>query len=389
MERVEQLLPVEALTSRPGHHYYGYYDKTPWDGSQRFLLAMETSFMDRQPCPGDVATVGMVDLQANGEWVPLGETRSWNWQQGCMLQWLPSAPERLVVYNALEGERYVSAIQDVHNGESRTLPRPVYAVSRDGRRALSLTFPRVHTCRPGYGYVGLPDPWANELAPDADGIYLMDLETGESRLVVSIARIAATDPRPDMDGAMHYFNHLQFNTDDSRFLFLHRWRRGDGRRTRLFTAAPDGSDVFCVADHEMISHFDWRDGRHILAWARQHGRGDFYYLFTDRSRQIELVGEKVLTEDGHCSYSPDRRWILTDTYPDAESHRSLILYNPEKELRVDVGRFFSPPELQGPIRCDLHPRWSRDGARVCFDSAHEGRRNMYIMDVSAVVGAPS
>jgi hypothetical protein len=70
-----------------------------------------------------------------------------------------------------------------------------------------------------------------------------------------------------------------------------------------------------VTDSEFVSHFDWRDESHILAWAYQRGESVFFYLFTDLSREKEIVGRGVLTVDGHCSYSPDRRWILTDTYP--------------------------------------------------------------------------
>jgi Tol biopolymer transport system component len=111
-----------------------------------------------------------------------------------------------------------------------------------------------------------------------------------------------------------------------------------------------------------------------------------YWLCRDRSPEREVVGDGVFTCDGHCSFSPDGRWILTDTYPDAEGKRTLILFRPEDGVRVDMGRFHAGG-LAGPVRCDLHPRWSPDGRRVCFDSVHEGTRQMYVMDVSEVVGA--
>ena len=113
-----------------------------------------------------------------------------------------------------------------------------------------------------------------------------------------------------------------------------------------------------------------------------------YALLTDRTQDVDIVGEGVLTCDGHCSWSPDRRWVLTDTYPDAENIRTLILYHPETATRVDIGRFYSPPDLKGPIRCDLHPRWSRDGKQVCIDSAHEDTRQMYVLDVEHIVEQP-
>lgn len=33
------------------------------------------------------------------------------------------------------------------------------------------------------------------------------------------------------------------------------------------------------------------------------------------------------------------------------------------------------------IRCDLHPRWNREGTQVCMDSVHNGERQMYFVDV--------
>jgi len=378
-------LPVHRATSGPNHHFFGYYDKCPWDASQRYLLALEVGFIDRMPTPEDVAVVGMVDL-ATGAWRTLDRTGVWNWQQGTMLQWLGSAPDRQIIYNSLADGRYVSVIRDVHTGETRTLPRPIYAVSPDGRQAVTLNFSRVHRRRPGYGYEELPDLWATDDRPKEDGIYWMDLRTGENRLIVSIDQVVGTKHDQTMDGVQSWFNHLQFNTDGSRFLFLHRWERPTGGWfTRLFTANPDGSALHCVADHQMISHFDWRDRDHILAWARQNGVGDYFFLFRDRTGELEVVGKGVMPVDGHCSYSPDRQWILNDTYPDKESKRALYVYRPSDGRRMDIGRFYSPPAVTGPFRCDLHPRWSRDGRKVCFDSVHEGDRQMYWVDVGEVV----
>jgi hypothetical protein len=158
--------------------------------------------------------------------------------------------------------------------------------------------------------------------------------------------------------------------------------------TRLLTLGPDGSDPFVLSDHGMISHYDWQDGKTLLAWARREGIGNHYYRFHDRTTNVEIVGKDVLTVDGHCSYSPDRRWVLTDTYPDKEGFRTLILFDPAQERRIDIGRFHGPTPPDGEIRCDLHPRWNRDGTQVCIDSIHEnGARQVYRLDVSRIVNA--
>jgi len=380
--------PARAVTRGPRCHFFGYYDKSPWDATGRYILDLETTFMDRPPAPHDRATIGLIDTAKANTWRPIARTVAWNWQQGAMLQWLPSAPDRLIIHNDRREGRFVSVVHDVFAEEERVLPRPIYALSPAGDYALSTNFARIADTRPGYGYVGLGDAGRDDPHPEDDGIYWMDLENGENGLIISYAQAANFRPKPSMDGAKHWFNHLQVNTDGSRFAFLHRWCPwGQARpwQTRLLTAHPDGSGLYCVADDGMVSHYDWRDPTHILAWAHQEGVGNHFFLFTDGGDQRETVGEGVLTADGHCSYSPGREWVLTDTYPDAERMRTLILYRVEDNRRVDVGRFFAPKELDGETRCDLHPRWSRDGQAVCFDSVHEGARQMYVVDVSDIV----
>src|SRR5688572_19505976 len=46
-----------AVTAGPKHHFFGYYDKCPWDKTGRYLLANEVDFCDRQPRPGEPLTV--------------------------------------------------------------------------------------------------------------------------------------------------------------------------------------------------------------------------------------------------------------------------------------------------------------------------------------------
>ncbi len=385
-------MPTEAhgiearpVTHGPRLHFFGYYDKTPWCPAGDLLLALEADFMDRRPSPEDRATIGVVHLMDGGRFEPLAGTRAWNWQQGCMLQWLPGT-ESQVVFNDREGDRFVSRVLDVRTGVvARTLPLPVYAVCPDGRQAVSLSFARLFAACPGYGYAGAPDPWAGEAAPAGDGLWHLDLHTGEHRLIYSLAEAAEAAGAAPEEGVLHRFNHAQWAPDGSRFAVLHRWGvPGKSWVTRLLTFGPRGEDPHVLSDHGMVSHYDWRDGEHLLAWARREGVGNRYFLFRDRSGdEPAVVGEGTLTVDGHCSYSPDRRWVLTDTYPDADGIRTLILFEAATGRRIDIGRFHGPTPPDGEIRCDLHPRWSRDGQQVCIDSIHEGgRRQMYVLDVS-------
>lgn len=375
---------VRPLTTGPRHHFFGYYDKTPWNASGRLVLAHQVNFNDRAPTANDVATIGVVDFRTGNHFEALGTTCAWNWQQGAMLQWHPADPERLLIYNDRRDGQPVSIVRDVAGREIRTYSLPIYAVAPDGRHALSLNFARLHVHRPGYGYAGISDPWADSLLPADDGIRLIDLETGSADLVVSLEALAGFDSVPGMRDVHHWVNHIQVSPDGDRFAFFHLWRVGEkGWHTRLFTARLDGSELECLIDAEVISHYDWRDSERLLVWSLLPGIGNRFFLCNRATREMTVVGDGVLTEDGHCSYSPDREWVLNDTYPDRYQMRTLMVFRPSDGRRVDLARLHSPKDRWwGEIRCDLHPRWSRDGANVCIDSVHSGERQMYTIDVA-------
>jgi hypothetical protein len=384
------LPPVRAITRGPKFHWFGYYDKLEFDPTGRYVLGMEVDFEHRSPRSDDVIKVGMVDLEDNDRWIELDETRAWCWQQGCMLQWRPGSKSE-VLWNDRVGDRFVCHLLDVHARKKRTIDHPVYAVSPDGRWAVSPDFRRVNDMRPGYGYAGLPDPHRDVLAPRDSGIFRVDLETGEQTLVISLADIAKVPfPGGDISAAKHYFNHLLVSPDGSRFEFLHRWGFPSWRgATRMLTAAADGSDVRVIDHSGRTSHFIWRDPGHILAWSWHESHGSGFYLFEDKQGgTVRLVGEGVMTANGHCSYLPGNQWILNDTYPQGrERLQKPYLYEVATGRRVPLGSFHLPPAYRGEWRCDTHPRFSPDGRSVVIDSPHEGMgRQLYLIDISGIVG---
>jgi len=393
--------PIRALTSGPKFHWFGYYDKQQLDPSMRYVLGMQVGFEHRSPAADDQIGIGMIDLLDGERWIELGTSHAWCWQQGCMLQWRPGHPNE-VMWNDRQGDRFVSHVLDVQNGQKRTLPYPFYALCPDGLKAVAPDFRRINNMRPGYGYAGLPDPYADQLAPQDSGIYLLDLETGERSLILSLAEVASIPyPRADLSPAKHYFNHLLVSPDGSRFEFLHRWRmegeRGFG--TRMLTAplasqAVKPGDIRVVDDYGHTSHFIWRDPSHILAWAYHPSHGWAFYLYEDHPEANqgtmvgtpEVVGKDTMRVNGHCTYLPGNQWILNDTYPDTDRKQHLYLYHVETGRHVPLGSFYAPESYRGEWRCDLHPRFSPDGRRIVIDSTHGGDgRQMYLLDIGQIV----
>lgn len=386
----EKLPPVRAITRGPKFHWFSYYDKLQFDLTGRYVLGMEVDFENRLLRPDDTIKIGMIDLGANDRWIELDETRAWCWQQGCMLQWLPGSKTE-VIFNDRQGDHYVSHILDVTTRKKRTLPMPIYAVSPDARWAVAPSFSRLFDVRWDYGYAGVPDPDKNVMAPEDSGIWRLDLHTGEIELLLSIADVARIpNSHVDSTGAKHYFIHLLFSPDGNRFIFLHRATGGTlGERTkgRMLTANLKGKDLRIVDDYGGISHFIWRDSRYILGWAIRPPLGGHFYLYEDATDKVEIVGNGIMTEDGHCTYLPDTRWILCDTYPDKQRNQNPYLFDTATSTRYALGHFHSPVEYVNEWRCDTHPRHSRDGRFVTIDSTHGGNgRQIYLINVSGIVG---
>ena len=220
--------PARAVTRGPLYHWFGYYDMPVWDITGRYLLSLEVDFQERPPTVSDCATIGMTDLDTD-EYVRLTQTRAFNWQQGAMMHWLPTDPGRSIIFNDRVEGRFVSVVMDVFTRERRVLGRATSDVGLGGKLALGLNYARIAETRPGYGYAGLDDPYGAELHPADDGVYVIDLSTGEDRLAVSMGDVYDyLGRRADMAPVKMWFNHTLLNPSETRLVFLARWNPPGG-----------------------------------------------------------------------------------------------------------------------------------------------------------------
>jgi hypothetical protein len=392
---------ITALSQGPEHHFFGYYGINPWDGSIKYHLALETDFHERRPEVGDFATVGLIDRQTH-LFTPYARTSAFNLQQGGMMHWIDAGFGEEFTFNDWEEGQLVARAVHPETGRMRTIGSAIAAVSPTEPIAMGLNYARMAHCRAVVGYANDMDPKTLEAAPEDDGLFLLDLRSGESRLLFSIADVIQRSGWEEVEGKLAWFNHILFNTDGTRILFFcrakkekwptHQSRYGDGagRYSSLWTANPDGSGLKCQIPFKYkISHFAWRDAKRILI--SSDFLGDMQFLeFTDGERDFKPFGEGVLPRDGHMSFSQDGCWLVSDSAPKGTERMSeLMLYDVNNNTKVTLGKFHSPEKFTGDIRCDLHPRWSPDGRTISFDSVHEGSRQIYLADVSAVVASSS
>ena len=165
--------PCRVLTNGPKEHLLAsYYGINSWDLSQRYVTVLQTLVKDRIPTENDPATLALVDVRTT-EFIPLVQTRAWNFQQGCMAHWLGTAPDSQIIYNDLRDGRFVSVVMDVHTKrELKVIDHPVSAVSPDGKEAISINFARLRITRSDYGYGrNGQDARRTVQFPDDDGLW--------------------------------------------------------------------------------------------------------------------------------------------------------------------------------------------------------------------------
>ena len=60
------------------------------------------------------------------------------------------------------------------------------------------------------------------------------------------------------------------------------------------------------------------------------------------------------------------------------------LVTPQRRCLIALA---APRELDAELRVDLHPRFSQDGRTICIDSAMNGSRAIYTLDISPITEA--
>lgn len=364
-----------------GINFFGYYNISPSNSNGDILYLK----VDQENMRGSLYQPASIMLKTvNGTITKITETKAWNWQQGCMLQWLPRDND-LFIFNDydVENDRYISKVANTYGKIVRTYDRPINNISKLGNYALSLNYERLATLRPDYGYFNINDK-KNIFKDENDGIWYIDLQTGISKLIITIDQLKKVWS-PTMEGAMHKVNHIDINPSGSRFMFLHRWSGPKGRFMRLITANPDGGNIEILNGDTMTSHSCWKDNNHIISFCNTVEYGDAYMVFKDNTDKKDLLSKKLPVTDGHPSISSNGKWLVTDTYPGADRLSFLYVYNFLNGELYCIGQFYQPRKYNAEKRIDLHPKWSLKGNNVFFESGHNNKRCLYSINLDTLL----
>lgn len=380
---VNEDMRVEIMTLGAGdkHYFFGYHDISPFSYDGNYVLACRSAANTHSLAEREGLEIGFFDLSsASSVFEKVASTTAWCWQQGCRLQWYPYGSNTAVLFNDTLRNKYVCRVVNIaENTNVATVPYPIYSVNNAGRYGVSLDFARLQRLRPGYGYSGVPEQNRGESAPRDNGLYLVDMWSGIGELVFSLAEAALVRSDETMVGAEHYFNHVLWGPCGNRFFFMHLWQRPSGKRfNRAFVYDISTSQVKLLNKGNPVSHHCWINETNLIVFSEGSYREIDIY-----GRVLNVVGEGVLTEDGHPSMSPNStEFFVTDTYPDKLGEQKLFVFDRGRDKLLQVCSFYAPSKYKGEVRCDLHPRWDHSGQRICVDTAHAGERRLCILKIN-------
>jgi hypothetical protein len=374
---VKTFVNSSLLSVSSGVNFFGYYNLSPINERGDILFLK----VEKEEVRGSLHEPASIMLkQTDGAIQKIAETNSWNWQQGCMVQWLPLNCKYLIFNDYDEAnDRYISKIINSKGVIIKTYNNPIYNVSKCGSYALTLDYSRLAQMRPDYGYFNKKEFIL--LNEREDGIWRVDLDSGNVFLIISLDELKRLSWSPTMEEAKHKVNHIDINPSGKRFMFLHRWKGSHGRFMRLLTANSNGEEIRIINGDIMTSHSCWLDDNHILSYCNFNGSNGYFKFIDDDNNQAFLMAN-MPNRDGHPSLSPDGKWIVTDTYPDVSRFSELYLYNIKNAETILLGQFFQPLRYNKEKRIDLHPKWGNDSRSIFFESGHTKQRRLYLFSIN-------
>jgi len=344
----------------------GYYDKQIFKPDNSGLVLVNAVNMPSwiKPNPRVRLDLFVVDHRNPRNYTrKIGETYSWNWQQGCRAHWIDNNE---VIYNCydIEKKKYYSKILDLKKNNEKIIGLPVQD-SDIKKNIYCLGYEALSIIRPDYGYRNVK---ANKKHLEYNNIGRYILNEDKYEILVEVKDLVEYLLKCGENSVNKYkVNHVLVNRVGDKLVFLFRYfDERDKRKTDLFVYSNRGGIYSRVLRDCNVSHYCWMDDVCLLFTGNINDRFG-YYIINMESMDIKKIGS---FGDGHPVFLNDKE-IISDTYPDKFGVRELYLMKvrygkAEKEVLV---RRVEPFLFQGETRCDMHPMVSEDKKYIKFDTA--------------------
>jgi hypothetical protein len=384
---------VRQLTTGPAHHFYGYIGhvgNSPYSADGRRLVALRTAFQDRMPGPEDAADIVLLDTATNVAEVKVDETRGWNPQQGAMIYWNPEYPSTQFFFNDRDrrtGKVFtvlydIAARKRIREFRFDEMPVASGGVKQDGGAFAAINYARMARLRPVTGYPGAWDWTEGVLHPENDGLFIVDVKSGQRKLIVSFRKMrdALAARHPQIDQKPLFLNHTLWNREGDRVFFFVRGDFGAKDRVNVpMTVRPDGSEL--VEQRVFIGgHPEWDFTSRMLGTVEKK-----LIVYDTLSQQVvdTLGGPEIFRDaEGDTALSRDGAWLVNGATTGPTMHYTVMRRRDRAYFKTED---FDRGKYQGgDLRIDPAPCWNRAGDRFAFPAlAKDGSRQMFEVRVIA------
>lgn len=344
------------------HCFSGYYDINVFSNDSKNLI-----FYKKNKMSLDVFTYDILNRYES----KVCSTKSWSTQQGAMAQFLNGSNNEIVL-NVSDHQKHHCIIKNLKNGKIKEFDYPYYDIDSKNEVFLSLNFDSLDFYAKGYGYRTISKQKAPFIAQ-------IDFRNKKTQLLYSIEEILLCCGIDNDASADYYVNHLKFRPQSKDFIFLLRKRVSSKSflTSLVFFSNSEKKFTRCT-NFSHFSHFCWVNKDELLFFGT-HQNKTSYFIYDFKSFSIKDINLEGSFNDGHPSYNRLNNYVVSDTYPEHNRHQKLFLWSLNSKSRRDIKSFYSPIKFYDHNRCDLHPRWSKDGKIIAVDTSESGKREIRLI----------
>lgn len=390
---------IQQITKGPNNHLFGYIGQSltiPWNSKGNRILTLRSPFIDHLPDGNEPAGVCLVHTdKPEGKYFKVekvDESLGWNPQQGTMFYWNPDNPASQFFFNDRDKKsgKVFTVLFDIEKGkrisEYKFEDTPVgnSGVCPVGKSFLAINYARMARLRAVTGYKGSTDWTEGIAAPENDGIFIIDIESGKKKLLVSFARIHAEIKKKGVDtgGESLFINHTLWNRDGNLFCFFVRagWKDSGSKAKRInefCTINSDGSNL--IVGHQFIGgHPEWGIGTQMIG--RINDDQVIYDILQEKIVGIIGNPEVIPDPEGDISLSPDGKWFVNGFGKDGKNYYTIVRLDDGEWTRskgIDKGKYV------GDVRIDSAPRWNRENNQILVQGiADDGSEQLFIITIN-------
>jgi hypothetical protein len=291
-----------------------------------------------------------------------------------MFYWNPLKPETQFFFNDRDVKtgKVFTVLYDiekkkrVHEYKFDDTPIGNGGVAADGSAFLAINYGRLARLRLVTGYPEALDWSKDEIAPENDGIFIVDIKTGKKRLLVSYRQLEKElkKRKPKLD---HFFVRGGWS----------KTMRNKGDKVN--TPCSINADGTGLTLHEQFigGHPEWDEGNILI------GReGDKQVLYDmEKEKIVGQIGtpEMFPKPEGDISLSPGGDWFVNGYGNKNKNYYAVYRRSDGAFVRskgIDKGAY------SGDIRIDGAPRWNRTNDAILIPGLAENKtRQMFILHV--------